>query len=240
MRFRSKRRFARGAEPPDGYEIENRAFRRIVRFRRRGVGSPQRTFFASWLRTFSAARRSGDFADLLEFNDYAADTSCQRASLPAPGPSRLPGVGAPVARRIRSAIAIRTTRTADHGPNSITSGKGLRIMKHIALVVLAVAVVGASVGCGRLHRSFWNRGGCDCPSEIGCDGQCDSGGCANGQCAMRQPKASSYGPRRGLFASKKSAGPPPAGPPVAGVSYPYYTTRGPSDFLAADPTNIGR
>jgi len=29
------------------------------------------------------------------------------------------------------------------------------------------------------------------------------------------------------------------GPPVGAVTYPYYTTRGPRDFLASNPTPIG-
>ena len=32
----------------------------------------------------------------------------------------------------------------------------------------------------------------------------------------------------------------PAGPPTAGVAYPYYTTRGPRDFLLDNPPSIGR
>lgn len=32
----------------------------------------------------------------------------------------------------------------------------------------------------------------------------------------------------------------PAGPPTAGVAYPYYTTRGPRDFLQDNPPSIGR
>ena len=31
-----------------------------------------------------------------------------------------------------------------------------------------------------------------------------------------------------------------AGPPVGTVTYPYYTTRGPRDYLANDPPSIGR
>ena len=31
----------------------------------------------------------------------------------------------------------------------------------------------------------------------------------------------------------------PAGPPTASVAYPYYTTRGPRDFLLANPPSIG-
>jgi hypothetical protein len=30
-----------------------------------------------------------------------------------------------------------------------------------------------------------------------------------------------------------------AGPPTGGVSYPYYTNRGPRDFLARNPRSIG-
>lgn len=30
-----------------------------------------------------------------------------------------------------------------------------------------------------------------------------------------------------------------AGPPTAGVTYPYYTNRGPRDFLARNPRSIG-
>jgi hypothetical protein len=30
-----------------------------------------------------------------------------------------------------------------------------------------------------------------------------------------------------------------AGPPTGGVTYPYYTTRGPRDFLAKNPRSIG-
>ena len=31
----------------------------------------------------------------------------------------------------------------------------------------------------------------------------------------------------------------PAGPPTGAVTYPYYTNRGPRDFLADDPPSIG-
>ena len=32
---------------------------------------------------------------------------------------------------------------------------------------------------------------------------------------------------------------PADGPPVAQVTYPYYTTRGPRDYFAANPPSIG-
>ena len=34
-------------------------------------------------------------------------------------------------------------------------------------------------------------------------------------------------------------GPIDQGPPTGAVSYPYYTTRGPRDFLAKNPGTIG-
>lgn len=38
----------------------------------------------------------------------------------------------------------------------------------------------------------------------------------------------------------KPCGPPPAGGPMTGaVAYPYYTNRGPRDFLAKNPPSIG-
>ncbi len=30
-----------------------------------------------------------------------------------------------------------------------------------------------------------------------------------------------------------------AGPPTGAIAYPYYTTRGPRDFMASDPPSIG-
>ena len=50
-----------------------------------------------------------------------------------------------------------------------------------------------------------------------------------------------YGHGHGHFAHHR--GPAyggPAGPPTAQVAYPYYTTRGPRDFLLDNPPSIGR
>ncbi len=55
----------------------------------------------------------------------------------------------------------------------------------------------------------------------------DGAGCANGMCCL----------------GKRRAPPVPAeqyqGPAVGQVSYPYYTTRGPRDFLNPNPPSIG-
>ncbi len=44
-------------------------------------------------------------------------------------------------------------------------------------------------------------------------------------------------PARGGGAAMAEAG--PSGPPTGAVTYPYYTNRGPRDFLADDPPSIG-
>jgi hypothetical protein len=43
-----------------------------------------------------------------------------------------------------------------------------------------------------------------------------------------------------LHARPGRQSPAVAGPPTAGVAYPYYTVRGPRDFLLDNPPSIGR
>lgn len=113
--------------------------------------------------------------------------------------------------------------------------------------------------CGR-----WRGGGCcgDCDT-------CDTcgGGCVDGDCGYEDGPGPYYGsgpayPSGGEFAQAGYAGPPrgqcdvrrpcgplkgnrmmaeqgPPGPPIGQVAYPYYTTRGPRDFLARNPGDIG-
>ncbi len=82
------------------------------------------------------------------------------------------------------------------------------------LLALAVAVaLSGTTGC-QSNRPFQGGSGNDC----GCS-QCGAGGQTGGPPAI--------GPRGG-------------GPPTGAVTYPYYTTRGPRDFLQNDPPSIGR
>jgi len=98
----------------------------------------------------------------------------------------------------------------------------------------------------------------DCQSGVcptGCEdgrcglGQCRTAGCndcADGRC--RQRRVGRYGglgkhhltPEENaeLCGSDYGATCPP-GPPSGAVAYPYYTTRGPRDFLAKCPPSIG-
>jgi len=92
-------------------------------------------------------------------------------------------------------------------------------------------------------------GGCrDC--EEGCpDGRCQADGCQDcpgGVC--KAPHTGRYGglAKHHLSADEKAAlgasdygAVTPAGPPTGAVAYPYYTTRGPRDFLAKRPPSIG-
>lgn len=69
------------------------------------------------------------------------------------------------------------------------------------------------IGC-RPCRLGWQRGGTDYQRFLSHSGQYSHGGGDGGAAAQ--------------------------GPATAQVAYPYYTTRGPRDFLQANPPSIGR
>ncbi|MCE9547907.1 MAG: hypothetical protein K8T25_20745 [Planctomycetia bacterium] len=78
-----------------------------------------------------------------------------------------------------------------------------------AILLVLMAVSGVS-GCCCPHKAVHYGGG-------GCAGGCSS--CGRNGAASEQYTDS--------------------GPGMAGVTYPYYTTRGPRDFLAKNPPSIG-
>jgi hypothetical protein len=108
-------------------------------------------------------------------------------------------------------------------------------MKKLLFVLMAGVTLTALSGCCA-HRGCGPFGGCgllggscgqcsDCPDTCqSCDdgngAPCQGGACAGG-CGLRGAPAVD------------------AGPPTAAVTYPYYTTRGPRDFLARNPRSIG-
>jgi hypothetical protein len=91
------------------------------------------------------------------------------------------------------------------------------------------------------------------------DGACQDGECEGGQCptnacqdcesgACHKRHVGRYGglARHHLTPEEEAAlegsdygATGPAGPPTGAVAYPYYTTRGPRDFLAKCPPSIG-
>lgn len=85
-------------------------------------------------------------------------------------------------------------------------------------------------GSGEMYADSYSDGGMQGPmvaSGAGCaSGNCAGGpGCAGGHCNLAARRMANM------------QGPP--GPPTAAVTYPYYTNRGPRDFLARNPGNIG-
>jgi hypothetical protein len=105
-------------------------------------------------------------------------------------------------------------------------------------------------------------GGCptgDCQTGACQTGDCQTGGCQTGGCqtggcqdceggVCRVPHTGRYGglAKHHLSPAEKAAlagtdygAIGPAGPPTGAVAYPYYTTRGPRDFLAKRPPSIG-
>jgi hypothetical protein len=85
-------------------------------------------------------------------------------------------------------------------------------------------------------------------------GECEDGTCPTGGCrdceggACRTPHAGRYGglakhhlspEEKAALAASDHGALGPAGPPTGAVAYPYYTTRGPRDFLAKCPPSIG-
>ncbi len=85
-------------------------------------------------------------------------------------------------------------------------------------------------------------------------GMCEEGGCPDGACqeceggACHAPHVGRYGglakhhlspEEKAALAASNYGATGPACPPTGAVAYPYYTTRGPRDFLAKCPPSIG-
>ena len=84
--------------------------------------------------------------------------------------------------------------------------------------------------CGRAKGGGLGRGG----RGGGCeDGSCEDGSCSDGSCG----RCGLCARMRGRHAGAEEMG--PVGPPTPQYTYPYYTTRGPRDFLLNNPPPIG-
>lgn len=70
--------------------------------------------------------------------------------------------------------------------------------------------------------------------------QCASGACGQPEtCPTKLFGGHCPGEHHGLAGMGAARGTPVAAPPFGAVTYPYYTTRGPRDFLAPAPRPIG-
>jgi hypothetical protein len=111
--------------------------------------------------------------------------------------------------------------------------------------------VASSTGCCCFDRLFccplWCNGCGSCGNDCGCEEDCGCGsghggamygahGGGGGGCSSCG--LASHHPRH----TERNDGGEVAfdsGPPTGQVTYPYYTTRGPRDYLARNPKSIG-
>ena len=108
-------------------------------------------------------------------------------------------------------------------------------MKKIMYSLVPFILCGCLIGCARQTNM-----GC----QNGCNGGCNRCGMFGGGGGDAM---TAYGEPCGPLGRLTGGGCPqnprafvgPAGPPTAAVTYPYYTTRGPRDFLLDQPQTIG-
>ena len=111
----------------------------------------------------------------------------------------------------------------------------------------------STCGSGLLGR-MGGMVGIQCKGGCGGGGACN-GSCGNGSCGGIGCVAGGLGWQQGGLdysshltpgllghnaAAQLNSRPFTPGPPAGQTAYPYYTTRGPRDFLMSDPPSIGR
>jgi len=126
-------------------------------------------------------------------------------------------------------------------------------MRCVVLSTLVLLLVTASSGCHPLNRRasqsdgpYACASGCQTDAPYASSDECVD--CqTDGQYACTDGSCGQGGRSHGLMqaigrAFHRHHAPPQApvgGPPVGTVTYPYYTVRGPRDFLVNDPPSIG-
>lgn len=133
-------------------------------------------------------------------------------------------------------------------------------MRNFYLAALAALTLSAGSGCCLLDHfcghncgkggPYNNCAACDNCAEEGCSycgPHCGACGCCGDQCSCPPGACGPDGcghcalfPHHHMkHAANAAQLGGPAGPPAAQVTYPYYTTRGPRDFLNPNPPSIG-
>lgn len=99
-------------------------------------------------------------------------------------------------------------------------------MKRTIMTIAILALLSTAPGC--LQRNTRSA-----DSQGGCGGNCGGllGGLGGG------PISQEVRATQGWRHQAPEAG--PAGPPTGATAYPYYTLRGPRDFLTNNPPSIG-
>src|SRR4029079_9340776 len=130
-------------------------------------------------------------------------------------------------------------------------------MKRLMLALVGTIALSTNSGCCCLERLWCHQwgmcpwGGCHqegCGGACGAGGECASCGGGGGGCAtcgadgghglIGQHHHNAV-PGQGHYGTDARAYANSGGPPTGEVAYPYYTNRGPRDFLADDPPSIG-
>jgi hypothetical protein len=96
----------------------------------------------------------------------------------------------------------------------------------------------ASVGRGDYRGQMADSGGAEYYDDGGAGAGAGAAGGAGPQALVSKHPADGHP----LVRQRRNAGGEyefAAGPPTGGVTYPYYTNRGPRDFLARNPRGIG-
>ena len=107
-------------------------------------------------------------------------------------------------------------------------------MKRVLFSICALVLVVTSIGCAscNCNRCRAQRQACN-PGLLGRlhGDPCRNGLCNHGGLCHRGNRGTYGGQGNGYYGD--------AGPATATTAYPYYTLRGPRDFLAKNPQSIG-
>jgi hypothetical protein len=117
-------------------------------------------------------------------------------------------------------------------------------MKRTLFSLLAVVVLAGLTGCVTQHgrRPLACMGGSCAQAPENCQSCGDSCGASCDTCEKAAPPEKCKHVcrlRQRQPVMEAEPEPAPAGPASGAVTYPYYTTRGPRDFLAKNPPSIG-
>ena len=124
-------------------------------------------------------------------------------------------------------------------------------MKRVLSTLVAIVLLAGLAGCRSLPTTWIPAGGHGSGGCGSCGGECSSCGedcvggecepCDTGDCRSCCPRGAILCGLLGRCRCAHVADSPPVtpGPPTAAITYPYYTNRGPRDFLAGSPPSIG-
>jgi hypothetical protein len=121
-------------------------------------------------------------------------------------------------------------------------------MKRATFSVMTLMILAVVTGCASHRHLPASCVGGDCTTAVAPESGCGTNASAacNAPCDDGAVPAKKHCPLLSRLCSKKNAkepreqaAPAEAGPPTGAATYPYYTVRGPRDFLAKNPGSIG-